>query len=112
MVELMSKIIRNAPAGRLGEGNQIEQKEVFVQLRGEGQGENGYFDKVILPFWICCWGRGRFLGPDPQRCCAFAFKSFPRQMKGPPREERPLSLRGFALPQGAPLPHWKNRTNP
>ena len=46
MVELMSKIIRNAPAGRLGEGNQIEQKEVFVQFRGEGQGENGYFDKV------------------------------------------------------------------
>ena len=39
MVELMSKIIRNDPAGRLGEGNRIEQKEVFVQL-GEGkQGE-------------------------------------------------------------------------
>ena len=32
MIELMSKIIRNAPAGRLGEGNQIEQKEDFVQF--------------------------------------------------------------------------------
>ena len=32
MVELMSKIIRNAPAGRLWDGNQIEQKYHFVQL--------------------------------------------------------------------------------
>ena len=39
MVELMSKIIRNAPAGRLGEGNQIEQNQVFVQLRGGRIGE-------------------------------------------------------------------------
>ena len=39
MVELMSKIIRNAPAGRLGEGNRIEQKEVFVQFRGGELGE-------------------------------------------------------------------------
>ena len=44
MVELMSKIIRNAPAGRLGEGNQIEQKEVFVQCRGGGLGEG-----------VICW---------------------------------------------------------
>ena len=36
MVELMSKIIRNAPAGRLGGKNQIEQKEVFVQFRMGG----------------------------------------------------------------------------
>lgn len=44
MVELMSKIIRNAPAGRLGEGNPIEQKEVFVQFREERPGKG----KVIL----------------------------------------------------------------
>ena len=46
MVELMSKIIQNAPAGRLGEGNQIEQKEVFVQFRGGQAGEGSCFDKV------------------------------------------------------------------
>ena len=40
MVELMSKIIRNAPAGRLGEGNRIEQKEVFVQF--EMGGDHSY----------------------------------------------------------------------
>lgn len=54
MVELMSKIIRNAPAGRLGEGNRIEQKEVFVQSRGGRAGEgcyfDSYFDKVSFPF--------------------------------------------------------------
>lgn len=39
MVELMSKIIRNDLAGRLGEGNRIEQKEVFVQFGGGRIGE-------------------------------------------------------------------------
>ena len=43
MVELMSKIIRNAPAGRRREGNQIEQKEVFVQLREGRAREGGLF---------------------------------------------------------------------
>ena len=43
MVELMSKMIRNAPAGRRGDGNQIEQKEVFVQLRGGELGEGSLF---------------------------------------------------------------------
>lgn len=36
MVELMSKIIRNAPAGRRGGENLIEQNVVFVQF-GEGR---------------------------------------------------------------------------
>ena len=51
MVELMSKIIRNAPAGRLGEGNRIEQKEVFVQFRGGQAGEGSCFDKMNFPVW-------------------------------------------------------------
>ena len=32
MVELMSKIIRNAQAGCRGDGNLIEQNDIFVQL--------------------------------------------------------------------------------
>ena len=40
MVELMSKIIRNALAGRRGGENLIEQKQSFVQLRG-GQARGG-----------------------------------------------------------------------
>ena len=39
MVELMSKIIRNAPAGRRGDENLIEQNVVFVQFGGERIGE-------------------------------------------------------------------------
>lgn len=31
MVELMSKIIRNAQAGCRGDGNLIEQNDIFVQ---------------------------------------------------------------------------------
>lgn len=47
MVELMSKIIRNDPAGRRGDGNMIEQKYHFVQLRGE-QARGGGVILVIL----------------------------------------------------------------
>ena len=51
MVELMSKIIRNAPAVHRGEEKLIEQKEVFVQLReGRAREGGGYFDKVSFPF--------------------------------------------------------------
>ena len=46
MVELMSKIIRNALAERRGEGNRIEQKEVFVQLWGAGR-RRDYFDVIL-----------------------------------------------------------------
>ena len=62
MVELMSKIIRNAPAGRRGGENLIEQKQSFVQLRGERAGEGwvilSYFDKVSFPFWAIFYGLG------------------------------------------------------
>ena len=47
MVELMSKIIRNALAGRRGDGNLIEQNQVFVQLRGE-RARGGVILSVIL----------------------------------------------------------------
>lgn len=39
MVELMSKIISSGPAEHQEEGNQIEQKEVFVQFGGGRIGE-------------------------------------------------------------------------
>lgn len=48
MVELMSKIIRNAQAGCRGDGNLIEQNDIFVQLK-EGRAREGgdsCFDKV------------------------------------------------------------------
>lgn len=51
MVELMSKIIRNAPAGRRGEENLIEQNVVFVQLRGGQAGEGSCFDKMNFLVW-------------------------------------------------------------
>lgn len=41
MVELMSKIIRNDLAGRRGDGNLIEQNDIFVQLRGGRAREGG-----------------------------------------------------------------------
>lgn len=47
MVELMSKIIQNAPAGHRGEGNSIEQKEDFVQLMEGKTGE----EVICWLFW-------------------------------------------------------------
>ena len=50
MVELMSKIIRNDPAGRRGDGNMIEQKYHFVQLLSVRlKTASTYFDKVSFP---------------------------------------------------------------
>lgn len=42
MVELMSKIIQNAPAGHRGEGNSIEQKEIYAQGNAEDDEVFGY----------------------------------------------------------------------
>ena len=48
MVELMSKIIRNAQAGCRGDGNLIEQNDIFVQLREGRAREGGLFWRL---FW-------------------------------------------------------------
>lgn len=45
---------RNDLAGRRGDGNLIEQNDIFVQSRGGRAGEgcyfDSYFDKVSFPF--------------------------------------------------------------
>ena len=42
----MSKIIRNAQAGCRGDGNLIEQNDIFVQLKEGREGGDSCFDKV------------------------------------------------------------------